>query len=73
MTKDGKTFVGLTGTTTDRIRAHLRARGIKGAGDIVARVAEPIAKQIDRVAHTNIIGCASCGNRRVKLNQQFPI
>jgi len=36
---------------------------------VVAVVAQPIAKAIDRVAGTKIQGCNSCQRRREKLNQ----
>jgi len=42
---------------------------IRGLGDVVAVVAQPIAKAIDRVAGTKIQGCNSCQRRREKLNQ----
>jgi hypothetical protein len=41
---------------------------IKGLGDVVAKVAEPIATVIDKVFHTHIKGCSTCAKRRKKLN-----
>lgn len=38
-------------------------------GDIVAAVAQPVAKAIDRVAHTNLANCAGCKRRQEWLNQ----
>lgn len=44
------------------------------AGDVVALVAQPIARAIDAVAasvgvKTNVAGCGGCKKRREKLNQ----
>ncbi len=49
------------------------AGGIHGAGDMVAIVAQPIAKMIDAMASTNIQGCSGCEKRREALNKMFPI
>lgn len=38
------------------------------AGDLVAMAAQPIARMIDAVAHTNVAGCGGCKKRREKLN-----
>jgi len=46
---------------------------IRGLGDVVAVVAQPIAKAIDRVAGTKIQGCNSCQRRREALNKAVPI
>jgi len=35
-----------------------------GLGDRVERIAQPIARAIDRVAGTNIRGCSACQGRR---------
>jgi hypothetical protein len=40
----------------------------KGLGDLVASVAQPIAKAIDRVAGTNIQHCGGCKRRQAALN-----
>jgi hypothetical protein len=40
----------------------------KGMGDIVALVAQPIAKMIDAVAKTDIQHCGGCKKRQEKLN-----
>lgn len=50
-----------------------RSSGIRGLGDVVAVVAQPIAKVIDRVAGTKIEGCNSCEGRRKALNKLLPI
>lgn len=44
----------------------------RGAGDVVAAVAQPIARAIDRVAGTNIAGCGGCKKRQESLNKALP-
>lgn len=46
---------------------------IKGLGDVVERIAKPIAKSIDRVLGTNIESCGGCNKRKNSLNKKFPI
>jgi hypothetical protein len=46
---------------------------ISGLGDIVEKVAQPIAKSIDRLFGTNIKDCGGCKNRKNSLNKRFPI
>jgi hypothetical protein len=43
-----------------------------GIGDRVERIAQPIARAIDRVAGTNIQGCGACQKRKKYLNEKFP-
>ena len=45
---------------------------VRGMGDIVAKVAQPIAKGLDKVLGTNIQGCGGCKKRQEKLNNAFP-
>lgn len=42
-----------------------------GLGDLVASVAQPIARAIDSVAGTNIAECGGCKKRRAMLNNLF--
>jgi hypothetical protein len=44
-----------------------------GLGDLVAIVAQPIARAIDAVAGTQLKTCGACESRRKKLNQAFPL
>ena len=44
----------------------------KGLGDKVERIAQPIAKAIDRVFKTNIQECGACKKRKAYLNKKFP-
>lgn len=46
---------------------------LKGLGDIVHSIAQPIAKTIDMTFGTNIQGCGGCKRRRKKLNEMLPI
>jgi hypothetical protein len=39
-----------------------------GLGDRVERIAQPIARVIDKVAGTNIQGCGACQKRKEWLN-----
>jgi hypothetical protein len=43
----------------------------KGLGDVVKKIAQPIAKGIDAVAGTDIQNCSSCEKRRQALNKMF--
>ena len=46
---------------------------ITGIGDVVHKIAQPIAKSIDRLAGTNIQECGGCKKRRETLNKAFPL
>lgn len=46
--------------------------GIRGAGDLVALAAQPIARVIDTVFKTNIQHCGGCAKRRAALNAAIP-
>jgi hypothetical protein len=43
-----------------------------GLGDLVASVAQPVAKAIDAVAGTNVAGCGGCKARQEALNRMVP-
>lgn len=45
---------------------------IRGAGDVVHKVAQPIAKVIDKTLGTKIQKCGGCAKRREALNKAFP-
>jgi len=53
--------------------ARVVKKKITGIGDVVHRIAQPIAKSIDKVAGTNIQGCGACQKRKEYLNEKFPI
>jgi|TARA_X000001382_G_scaffold95513_1_gene69927 hypothetical protein len=42
-----------------------------GLGDRVEKIAQPIAKIIDKFAGTNIQGCGACQKRKEYLNNIF--
>jgi hypothetical protein len=44
----------------------------KGLGDVVATIANPVAKVADIVLNTNIAECNSCKKRQEKLNTIIP-
>ena len=46
---------------------------IRGVGDVVARIAKPIARAIDARLGTDLENCKGCNKRRETLNQAFPI
>lgn len=43
--------------------------GIRGAGDAIHMVLNPIAKMIDHLAGTNLQGCGGCFERQQALNK----
>lgn len=45
---------------------------LRGLGDVVALIANPIAKTLDAVAQTNISGCGGCAQRQAALNKAVP-
>jgi hypothetical protein len=44
----------------------------RGLGDLVASIAQPIAKAIDSVARTKIAECGGCKKRQAMLNRIMP-
>lgn len=46
---------------------------IRGLGDIVHKIAQPIAKLADRGLGTRLVGCSACAARRRKWNRRFPL
>lgn len=44
-----------------------------GLGDLVASVAQPIARGIDSIFGTNIQNCGGCKKRQQTLNEKFPL
>jgi hypothetical protein len=53
--------------------AKVVRKKITGIGDVVHKIAQPIAKSIDMVAGTKIQQCGGCKKRREALNKAFPI
>lgn len=56
-----------------RILKNAPADKINGLGDLVAFVAQPVARAIDKLAGTKLVGCGGCKKRRELLNQAFPL
>ena len=46
--------------------------GLRGLGDVVAVLAQPIARTIDHMAGTKIKDCGGCAKRRAILNAVWP-
>lgn len=49
-----------------------RRRKLRGLGDVVALIAQPIASGIDSIARTHLATCAGCKERRETLNRMIP-
>ena len=62
----------LTVSGEDEPATQTEPSPIRGLGDVVAKVAQPIAKVIDKIAKTNIQGCGGCARRQEYLNKKFP-
>jgi len=45
---------------------------VAGAGDLVAIIAQPIARAIDAATGTNLASCRGCAARREALNRALP-
>lgn len=73
MKKNGVKFAGFYGSVGDRVKQYLNSKGIKGAGDLVAMIAQPIAEVVDKVAKTNLKGCRGCTKQKDNWNEKFPI
>jgi hypothetical protein len=43
-----------------------------GLGDVVAKVADPIARALDAALGTKLAGCGGCSKRRRALNRLVP-
>lgn len=53
-------------------RRPTKHKPMRGLGDFVENLANPIARAIDTVAGTNISGCQGCQARKARLNRMFP-
>lgn len=45
---------------------------VMGLGDAVAVIAQPVAKIVDRLTGSKLVGCGGCARRRAALNQMVP-
>ena len=45
---------------------------MRGAGDIVAAVAQPVVRMIDGAFGTDLANCSGCKDRRDWLNKKLP-
>lgn len=46
---------------------------LRGLGDLIHVVAQPIAKAIDAVAGTDLQNCGGCAQRREQMNKAVPL
>ena len=53
-------------------RQHGRPIPARGLGDVVATIAQPIARAIDQVAGTRLQTCSACKHRQALLNAAVP-
>lgn len=65
-------FLLIDTSTLDALKKKYN-RPVRGLGDIVSKVAQPIARVIDKVAGTDIEHCGGCAKRRDALNNAFPL
>jgi len=67
-------YLEISSESLAKLRAIYRPAkpALKGLGDVVAAVAQPIAKVIDAVAGTNVAGCGGCAKRQAALNAVVP-
>ena len=49
-----------------------RLSALRGLGDVVALITQPIARAIDAVAGTKLKTCAGCQSRQARLNDLVP-
>lgn len=70
--QDSPDWKGADAIQLDPIEPEITEPETLGLGDRVERIAQPIARVIDRVAGTNIQGCGACQKRKEYLNNKFP-
>jgi hypothetical protein len=69
--KSAEDWERATGLKFDKKAASKKK--INGLGDVVEKVAQPIARSIDKLLGTNIKNCGGCTKRKNSLNERFPI
>lgn len=57
----------------DYARLSATPETLRGLGDLVAKIAQPIAAAIDAVAGTSLKTCGGCQKRREWLNKNIPL
>ncbi len=53
--------------------AELSKPKIRGLGDVVAKIAQPIASGFDSLLGTKLAKCGGCAERQAALNVVFPL
>lgn len=57
---------------TEAVRQAMRKKyRLRGAGDLVAIPAKPIARGIDALIGTNLVNCGGCAKRQADWNEKF--
>lgn len=51
---------------------RISASKYRGLGDVVAAVAQPVAKALDAALGTDMQNCGGCGGRQEWLNEAVP-
>lgn len=64
--------VTVTDAKAQEILARCPKTALRGMGDMVAIMAQPIARAIDKVAGTNLKKCGRCKARQARLNDLMP-
>ena len=52
---------------------RVSARKYQGLGDVAAAIANPIARGLDAVFHTDLVNCPGCEQRRKDWNEAVPL
>ena len=47
-------------------------RRLRGLGDLVAVIAQPVARALDRLLKTKLKDCGGCKERQDELNEKVP-
>lgn len=66
-----KYWPGVSSSVREAIPPPSSSR-VRGLGTVVAAVAKPIARAIDKVAGTNLRNCGGCRKREETLNKILP-
>ncbi len=51
---------------------RVSSRKYRGAGDVVAKIAKPVARFVDSIFGTDLENCRGCGQRQDKMNKKIP-
>lgn len=68
----GRGFEKVTEAEYNAHRTQTPPTPTRGLGDLVATVAEPIARASDALLGTKLVGCGGCAKRKAALNALVP-